>query len=300
MPRFESAAARPPPPPSSRREKPPLPPSRKEREPASALVKNAKGEVIGLRTDEQLVTKTEAYRGVAARLRGINHELKDIAAAGRKGFEAREAELSAEAKRFTDYLDRMEKGVSEEQAREAFHEGAEIMVDNPFYTEEVGELSDEDIEDITEEPAAVEEGELVYNVEDLRKDYKKMALENHAFGTKLQKLEAIQRTIVETISRMMEPGFKHRLALQKLERDAMTIEDYQTLGFPRLSAEIQEAGDRDEIRKKRLPQMLDAVTGQITRVSEQKVKLAEEIARTVKKIRELEKGGQAGGMKKAA
>lgn len=261
-------------------------------------MKNAKGEVIGLRTDEQLVTKTEAYRGVAARLRGINHELKDLAAAGRKGFEARETELNVEAKRFIAYLDRLEKEVSEEQAREAFNEGADIMVDNPFYTEEVTELGEEDI---TEAPTEeVEEGELVYNVDDLRKDYKKMALENHAFGTKLQKLEAIQRTIIETISKMMEPGFKHRLALQKLERDAMTIEDYQTLGFPRLTAEIQEAGDRDEIRKKRLPQMLDAVTGQITRVSEQKMKLAREIAATVKKIRELEKGGQAGGMKKAA
>src|SRR3989344_4815324 len=268
MPRFESAAARPLPP-SSRREKPPLPPS--QREPMSALVKNAKGEVLGLRTDEQLVTKTEAYRGVAARLRGINAELKDIAAAGRKGFERREAELNAEAKRFTDYLDKMEKGVSEE-----------------------------DIVDITEEPAEVEEGELVYNVEDLRKDYKTMALENHALGKKLQKLEAIQRTIVETISKMMEPGFKHRQALTKLQRDAMTIEDYQAFAFPLLGTEIQEAGDREEIRKKRLPQMLDAVTGQITRTSEQKVKLAEEIARTVKKIRELEKGGQAGGMKKAA
>ncbi|OGL79609.1 hypothetical protein A3E39_00600 [Candidatus Uhrbacteria bacterium RIFCSPHIGHO2_12_FULL_60_25] len=266
----------------------------------SALVKNAKGEVLGLRTDEQLVTKTEAYRGVAARLRGINAELKDIAAAGRKGFERREAELNAEAKRFTDYLDKMEKGVSEEQAREAFREGAEVMVDNPFYTEEVAELRDEDIVDITEEPAEVEEGELVYNVEDLRKDYKTMALENHALGKKLQKLEAIQRTIVETISKMMEPGFKHRQALTKLQRDAMTIEDYQAFAFPLLGTEIQEAGDREEIRKKRLPQMLDAVTGQITRTSEQKVKLAEEIARTVKKIRELEKGGQAGGMKKAA
>ncbi len=266
----------------------------------SALVKNAKGEVLGLRTDEQLVTKTEAYRGVAARLRGINLELKDIAAAGRKGFEAREAELTAEAKRFTDYLDKMEKGVSEEQAREAFQEGAEVMVDNPFYTEEVTELGEEDIEDITEEPADVEEGELVYNVEDLRKDYKTMALENLALGKKLQKLEAIQRTIVETISKMMEPGFKHRQALTKLQRDAMTIEDYQAFAIPLLGTEIQEAGDRDEIRKKRLPQMLDAVTGQITRTSEQKVKLAEEIARTVKKIRELEKGGQAGGLKKAA
>ncbi|HWQ99630.1 MAG TPA: hypothetical protein VN397_02160 [Candidatus Methylomirabilis sp.] len=299
MPRFEPTPARPLPP--SKRELPPPPPSRKEREPVSAIVKNEKGEVVGLRTDEQLVTKTEAYRGVAARLRRINEELKDIAGAGRTGFESREAELNAEAKRFIDYLDAMERGVSEEQAREAFHEGAEVMVDNPFYSEGVTELGEEDLEDITEEPSEeVEAAELVHDTESLRKDYKDMALENHALGKKLQRLEEIQLTIIETISKMMEPGFKHRQALQKLERDAMSIEDFNALGIPLLGTEIQEAGDREEIRKKRLPQMLDAVTGQITRLSEQKMKLADEIARTVKKIRELEKEERIERFKKAA
>ena len=107
----------------------------KKREPHSALVKNKEGEVIGLRTDEQLVTKAEAYRGVGARLRAVNDELEDIKRAGRKGFEKREAELEVVGKRLADYLDELMK--NEEEDREAFREGAQIMVDNPFYSEEV-------------------------------------------------------------------------------------------------------------------------------------------------------------------
>lgn len=266
----------------------------KKREPFSALVKNKEDEVIGLRTDEQLVTKTEAYRGVRARLEAVTEELKDIKAAGRAGFEKREAELIAEGERLLGYLDELNKEVPVEQAREAFHEGADIMVENPFYSEAVTELGEGDLEEIREEaPEEVEAGELVYNLDDLRKDYKEMALENRAIDKKLEHLEDIQRNVVQTISRMMEPGFKHRQALQKLEREAMSIEDYKKMHLPFLGTEIQEAGDREEIRKQRLPQMLDVVTEQITRLTEQKVKLAEDITRTVRKIRELEKGEKA-------
>ena len=131
-----------------------------------------------------------------------------------------------------------------------------------------------------------------------------MKLESRALDQKLARLESIQGAIVQTISRMMEPGFKHRQALQKLEREAMSIEDYKEMNLPLLTTEIQEAGDREEIRKQRLPQALDAVTGRITRLSEEKVKLAGDIARIVKKILESEKKERAaariGSLKKAA
>ncbi len=282
----------------------------KKREPHSALVKNKEGEVIGLRTDEQLITKAEAYRGVGARLRAVNDELEDIKRAGRKGFEKREAELEVVGKRLADYLDELMK--NEEEDREAFREGAQIMVDNPFYSEEVTELGEGDLEEISEskgvekieEPEKVEAGELIYDLDDLRKDYKEMKLESRALDQKLARLESIQGAIVQTISRMMEPGFKHRQALQKLEREAMSIEDYKEMNLPLLTTEIQEAGDREEIRKQRLPQALDAVTGRITRLSEEKVKLAGDIARIVKKILESEKKERAaariGSLKKAA
>lgn len=299
MPRSESVA-----PSAHRREQTPQPSPERERKPHSALVKDAKGEVVALRADEQLVTKTEAYRGVAARLHAINEELKDIAGAGRKGFEKREAELNAEASRLIDYMDKMDKGVTEEEAREAFHEGRETMVENPFYSETATELGEEDLEEVREEPPMeVQEGERIFELPTLRSDYQEMLLEHRALDIKIARLEGIQRTIVQTISRMMEPGFKHRQALQQLEREAMSIEDYREMGLPLLGTEIQEAGDREEIRKKRLPQMLDAVTGQITRLSEQKVKLGGEMGRTVKKLRELEKeerAARAFGRKRAA
>lgn len=297
MPRSESVA-----PSAHRREQTPQPSPERERKPHSALVKNEKGEVVALRADEQLVTKTEAYRGVAARLHAINEELKDIAGAGHKGFEKREAELNAEASRLIDYMDKMDKGVTEEEAREAFHEGRETMVENPFYSETATELGEEDLEE-EEPPMEVKEGELIYELPTLRSEYQEMMVGHRVLDRKIARLEGIQRTIVQTISRMMEPGFKHRQALQQLEREAMSIEDYREMGLPLLGTEIQEAGDREEIRKKRLPQMLDAVTGQITRLSEQKVKLGGEMGRTVKKLRELEKEERAAralGRKKAA
>ena len=62
MPRLESAPRSLPERGGLRHKRRRLASAEKKREPQSALVKNKEGEVIGLRTDEQLVTKAEAYR----------------------------------------------------------------------------------------------------------------------------------------------------------------------------------------------------------------------------------------------
>ncbi len=90
---------------------------------------------LGQSPRRELVPLSEARRRVAARLRTINEELKDIAAAGRGGLEGRKAELSAEGLRLIAHMDAWEQDTSEELAREEFHHGMEIMVANPLQTE---------------------------------------------------------------------------------------------------------------------------------------------------------------------
>lgn len=265
-----------------------------------------------LHRDEEFVTKSEAYKGIGARLQEINRDIEDMEKAGRKGFEKKQAELNKEAKRLIDHMNRMESQITEEQSRESFEEGSEIMVENPFFTEGTMEVKDEELE-IEAEPIKKEKDEVPTSQAELKLYYVGLKKRNQDINRAIQKLEAMEGQVIGMISAMSDPSMKMREELRKRDYDALIrlTQDYGSLAGERAMTELAEIGTRAQIQKMGLPEVLNTISESMETITDEKRKLLTNLSIAADRLnaygkeeekRSLKGGnGKAGGsMKEAA
>ena len=239
---------------------------------------------------EQFVTKGEAYRGVALRLKQINEEISDMRSSGIPDSTHQQA-LNEEAQKLISALDRMERDVTEEQADDSFHEGRDILVENPLY-EAPSEV--EAFEESFLGPGFTKQ-EKPKSPSQLKAHYEALKKRNDEITQLTKKLEGMEQTVIAAISVMHHPSQIMREDLKRKQGDALMqlTQDFSAIDSEIHNTAFVEAVNRKRIQDMGFPDMLNTISEALETLSKEKTQLLGDMSATVDRLNAFRKQKEA-------